>query len=145
MFAIRQPRTDDLPALKALLDSSALPSSDLTEQHLEHFVILAQANRVAGSVGLEVHGENALLRSLAVETMMRGDGLGTRLLELIEEHAREHGVQRLFLLTTSAESFFMHHGYERSERAAVPESIRRTAQFDGICPSTAACLAKTLS
>ncbi|HZW21291.1 arsenic resistance N-acetyltransferase ArsN2 [Noviherbaspirillum sp.] len=145
MFAIRQPRAEDLPALKALLDSSALPSSDLTEEHLAHFIILAQAGRVAGSAGVEVHGEDALLRSLAVETMMRGEGLGSRLLELIEAHAQEHGVRRLYLLTMAADSFFTHHGYEPIARSDVPESIRNTAQFSGICPSSAACLFKPLA
>lgn len=144
MFAIRPPRADDLPALKALLDASGLPSSDLTEAHLKHFIILGQAGRVAGSVGVEPHGKDALLRSLAVETMLRGEGYGQRLLELMEERARDDGVQRLYLLTTSADNFFLHQGYEPVARDSVPEAIRNTAQFAGLCPSSAACLAKTL-
>jgi len=145
MLTIRPPRPEDLLALKSLLDSCALPSSDLTEEHLKHFIILAQGSRVAGTVGLEIHGECALLRSLAIDTMMRGEGLGARLLELIEEHAREHGVRQLYLLTTSADHFFAHHGYERIERAVVPEPIRNTAQFAGICPMNAICLSKFLT
>ena len=144
MFSIRTPRTDDLPALKVLLDGSGLPSSDLTEAHLPHFIILGQAGRVAGSVGIEVSGDAALLRSLAVDTMMRGEGYGARLLELIEAHARDQGVRRLYLLTTSADNFFMHQGYERTERAGVPEAIRNTTQFAGICPASASCLSKSL-
>jgi amino-acid N-acetyltransferase len=145
MFSIRQPRAADLTALKALLDSNALPSSDLTEQHLEHFIILAQSSRVVGAVGLEVHGESALLRSLAVDTMNRGEGLGARLLELIEAHAQECGVRQLYLLTTSADAFFRHHGYTPIERAEVPKSIQRTKQFTDFCPSNAICLSKTLA
>ncbi|RZI42539.1 GNAT family N-acetyltransferase [Herbaspirillum sp. HC18] len=144
MLAIRAPRPIDLPAIQALLDSNALPSSDLTEDHLKHFIVLAQASRIAGSVGLEIHGENALLRSLAVDTMMRGEGLGARLLELIEERAQDLGVRQLYLLTTSAATFFEHNGYDRIERAAVPETIRNTRQFTGICPSSATCLSKKL-
>ena len=144
MFAIRTPRPDDLPALKTLLDSCGLPTSDLTEDHLKHFVILGQAGRVAGCIGMEVFGQDALLRSLAVDTMMRGEGYGSRLLQLMEERARDEGVHRLYLLTTSADNFFEHQGYERIDRAAVPEAIRNTAQFAGICPSSAACLFKSL-
>lgn len=145
MFVIRTPRADDLPALKTLLDSSGLPSSDLTEGHLQHFIILGQAGRVGGSVGMEPFGEDALLRSLAVDTMMRGEGYGNRLLELLETHARDEGVQRLYLLTASADNFFAHHGYERIERASVPEVIRNTAQFAGMCPAGATCLYKSLN
>ncbi|HYD60267.1 MAG TPA: arsenic resistance N-acetyltransferase ArsN2 [Noviherbaspirillum sp.] len=144
MFTIRAPRADDLPALKALLDSGGLPTSDLMEAHLENFIILAQAGRIAGSIGMERFGEDALLRSLAVDTMMRGEGYGSRLLELMEARASEDGVRRLYLLTTSADNFFEHQGYERIERASVPESIRNTKQFAGICPASATCLFKAL-
>ncbi|RZI40434.1 GNAT family N-acetyltransferase [Herbaspirillum sp. HC18] len=144
MLAIRAPQPIDLPAIQSLLDSNALPSSDLTEDHLKHFIVLGQSSRIAGSVGLEIHGEDALLRSLAVDTMMRGEGLGARLLELIEERAQDIGVRQLYLLTTSAATFFEHNGYDRIERAAVPETIRDTTQFAGICPSNATCLSKKL-
>jgi len=144
MFAIRPPRTEELPALKALLDSSGLPSSDLTEAHLKHFIILGQSGRIAGSIGIEAHGEVGLLRSLAVETMLRGEGYGQRLLELMEERACEEGVRRLYLLTTSADNFFAHHGYEPVARETVPEAIRGTAQFAGVCPASAVCLSKPL-
>lgn len=144
MFAIRTPRADDLPALKTLLDNSGLPSSDITEEHLGNFIILGQAGRVAGCVGMEAHGEDALLRSLAVDTMMRGEGYGYRLLELMEQRARDEGVRRLYLLTTSAADFFAHHGYEKIDRASVPEAIRNTTQFAGICPASATCLYKPL-
>jgi amino-acid N-acetyltransferase len=145
MLAIRVPQPRDLPAIQVLLDSNALPSSDLTEDHLKHFIVLGQSSRIAGSVGLEVHGEDALLRSLAVDTVMRGEGLGARLLELIEKQARELGVERLYLLTTLAATFFEHNGYGRIERATVPEAIKNTQQFAGVCPSSATCLSKTLT
>ncbi|HJV50198.1 MAG TPA: arsenic resistance N-acetyltransferase ArsN2 [Noviherbaspirillum sp.] len=145
MFSIRTPRPDDLPALKALLTASGLPSEDLTEQHLDHFIILAQSGRVVGSIGIEKLGTDALLRSLAVDTMMRGEGFGMRLLQEIEDYARHNGVRNLYLLTTSADSFFEHHGYKRLERTAVPEPIRNTTQFVHLCPASAICLHKSLS
>ena len=144
MFAIRPPRADDLPALKTLLDSCGLPSSDLTEQHLKDFIILGQAGRVAGCIGMEQYGEDALLRSLAVDNMMRGEGYGARLLELMEMHARDNGVRTLYLLTTSADNFFEHQGYARIDRASAPEAIRNTTQFAGMCPASAICLSKSL-
>lgn len=144
MFAIRTPREEDLPILRTLLDNSGLPSSDLTAAHLDHFIILGQSGRIAGSIGMEVFGEDALLRSLAVDTMMRGEGYGYRLLQLMEERARDAGVRRLYLLTTSAADFFAYHGYAPADRAGVPETIRNTAQFAGICPASATCLSKSL-
>lgn len=145
MFSIRTPRPDDLAALKDFLATSGLPSEDLTAQHLEHFIILAQPERIAGSIGIEKLGTDALLRSLAVDTMMRGEGFGKRLLQEIESHALRNGVRNLYLLTTTADNFFEHHGYQRLDRLAAPESIRNTTQFARLCPVSARCLYKSLS
>ncbi|HJV84244.1 MAG TPA: arsenic resistance N-acetyltransferase ArsN2 [Noviherbaspirillum sp.] len=145
MFSIRTSRPDDLPALKTLLATCGLPSEDLTAQHLEHFIVFAQSSRIVASVGIEKLGTDALLRSLAVDPMMRGEGFGNRLLQEIEAHALRHGVRRLYLLTTSADSFFEHHGYQRVERSAVPESIRNTTQYASLCPASAICMCKSLS
>lgn len=145
MFSIRTPRPDDLPALKALLAASGLPSEDLTAQHLEHFIVLAQSGRIAGSVGIEKLGQDALLRSLAIDTMTRGEGFGKRLLQEIESHALSNDVRDLYLLTTSADNFFEHHGYQRIDRSTVPDSIRNTRQFALLCPASAICLHKSLT
>jgi amino-acid N-acetyltransferase len=145
MFSIRTPRSDDFPALKAHLAASGLPSEDLSEQHLEHFIVLAQSGRIAGSVGIEKLGTDALLRSLAVDTMMRGEGFGKRLLQEIESYALHNDVRDLYLLTTSADNFFEHHGYDRVDRSTVPDAIRNTTQFALLCPTSAICLHKSLT
>jgi hypothetical protein len=49
-----------LLAAKELLESVALPSSDLTEQHLEHFLYCGPADEFTGLVGLEIYGPHAL-------------------------------------------------------------------------------------
>ncbi|WP_151447623.1 arsenic resistance N-acetyltransferase ArsN2 [Lacisediminimonas profundi] len=144
MFTIRTPRPEDLPSLKTLLTNSGLPADDLDQAKLNHFIVLAQGQRIVGSVGLEPFGQDGLLRSLAVDTNHREEGFGSRLLEAIETHAAEIGIQHLYLLTTSATSFFEHHGYQRMERAAAPAPIQATAEFTAMCPDSAACLFKSL-
>jgi len=145
MFAIRAPRTNDFPALKALLLNSDLPADDINESQLAHFIILGQSGRIGGSVGIEPFGEDALLRSLAIDPMMRGEGFGGRLLESIEMYARDIGVRRLYLLTTSAAAFFEHHGYQRIDRASAPVAIQNTSQFAHLCPASSICLSKSLA
>lgn len=145
MFVIRPSRPEDLAAIKTLLEDCGLPHQDLTEEHLKHFIVLAQSGRVFGSVGLEIFDSDALLRSLSVDLMLRGDGLGKRLLEEIEAYARNRGVDNLYLLTISAASFFAHHGYQQVDRSDVPMSIKNTAQFSELCPAGSTCMFKTLS
>ena len=62
----------------------------------------------------------------------------------MEQRARALGIDRLFLLTDTAERFFSDAGYRRIDRANVPASVTRTAQFASLCPASAACLRKDL-
>jgi amino-acid N-acetyltransferase len=95
-------------------------------------------------VGLELYSNSGLLRSLAVATPARGRGLGKRLVAHAERYAQEHGVKELYLLTTTAEAFFSRLGYRRVERDAVPDAIKATREYSGICPASSAVMAREL-
>ncbi len=131
------------PAL-ALLQSVQLPTSDLTEAHCEHFFFTGAPEAPSGLVGLEVFGDVALLRSLAVAPAARGSGLGTALLRHAESAARADGVHALYLLTTTAETFFARHGYSPAPRETAPAAIRSTREFSGICPASSAFMKRDL-
>jgi mannose-6-phosphate isomerase-like protein (cupin superfamily) len=62
---------------------------------------------------------------------------------LAESHARNLGVRRLYLLTTTAEAYFAKRGFERCAREAAPAAIRQTREFRSLCPDTAACMVRT--
>ena len=106
---------------------------------------LPRTRTCIGVVGLEVYGSNALLRSLAVEPQHRSRGLGAGLVDAIESEARRRGVTALYLLTTTAATFFERLGYAAHERAAVPPSIAATTEFSLLCPDTADCLWRDLA
>jgi amino-acid N-acetyltransferase len=133
-----------LSAVVALLSAARLPTEDLTERHCEHFFYFGSASRPDGVVGLELFGDVALLRSLVVADEHRGTGAGSQLLAHAERDARARGVERLYLLTTTAESFFARRGYTCTARDAAPEAIRATREFSGICPSSSAFMVKVL-
>jgi amino-acid N-acetyltransferase len=102
------------------------------------------ATRLVGTVGIEIIGEIGLFRSLAVLPELRGRQIGQDLWERIRDEASRRGIRRLYLLTTTAERLFERWGFQRVERAAVPEAIRGTAEFTSLCPSTAAVMALDL-
>ncbi len=135
----------DLRAVTALLDEAGLPHADLTPAHLAHFRVLRDGDALVGVVGLEVCGEAALLRSLAVAPGRRGEGLGGRLVDVAEAHARTLGVDTLYLLTTTAAAFFAARGYAVTDRAAVPDAIAATAEFAAMCPASAVCMTRRLA
>jgi len=99
-----------LSAVKQLLSESSLPIEDITAQHLRHFFGCGSGLELEGLVGLELYGKVALLRSLAVASSRRGTGVGSGLVAHAERHARDQGVQSLYLLTTTAEQFFLRRG-----------------------------------
>jgi amino-acid N-acetyltransferase len=133
-----------LQGTRRLLLSGGLPNEDLMEGHLEHFFYVGQESAPDALVGVEILGQHALLRSLVVRAEQRGRGIGSLLVNHVEQYARECAVQRVFLLTTTARDFFARHGYEYLERQATPPAIQATREFSDICPASAAFMAKLL-
>jgi len=127
-----------------ILREANLPTEDLGTSHLEHFSYAGPAIEPTGVVGLEIFGDVALLRSLVVVPSRRGSGDGQRLLSHAEEHARVAGVRELYLLTTTAETFFAKRGFVRASRDSAPPAIRATREFSGICPASSAFMRKPL-
>jgi amino-acid N-acetyltransferase len=86
----------------------------------------------------------ALLRSLVVAPAHRDQGLGAALVRHAEAHARSRGARAVYLLTTTAETFFERQGYAAADRAQAPQAIRATREFADICPASSAFLVKLL-
>jgi amino-acid N-acetyltransferase len=128
----------------ALLEAEGLPASDLTEAHLQHFFFIGTDGTPSALVGLEIYGRDALLRSLVVSATARTQGLGSALVLHAEQYAAAHEVRALYLLTTTAESFFEHRGYRRIERANAPSAIQSTREFASLCPASSAFMIKRL-
>ena len=129
-------------AVKELLASAQLPTSDITPDHMENFFGAWSGSTLVGVVGIEPYGTVALLRSLAVVAPKRGSGIGSRLLAQAEQYATEREIRSMFLLTTTAESYFGKRGYSTTSREAVPEAIRNTKEFASICPGNAVLMVK---
>lgn len=142
---LRPARVSDRGAITALLRAADLPADDLDVAMLDAFVVAIQGEACVGVVGLEVYGSDALLRSLAVDRRHRRRGLGARLVTAMETEARARGVTALYLLTTTATTFFGRRGYRAHDRAMVPPSIAATTEFSSLCPDTADCLWRDLN
>jgi amino-acid N-acetyltransferase len=127
-----------------LLAGAALPTSDLTDDSMKDFFYVGPATAPIGIVGVQLYGGDALLRSLVVLAAHRAQGLGHRLVERAEQYAREQGATTVYLLTTTAESFFQSRGYSATSRDGAPSAIRSTPEFSGLCPASSAFLSKRL-
>ena len=142
---LRPARPAEFDAIVGLLSATDLPVDDLNVTMLDAFVVATEGEDCVGVVGLEIHESNALLRSLAVAPRHRSRGLGSRLVDAIETDAPARGVTAVYLLTTTATTFFERAGYTAHDRAAVPPSIAATTEFSSLCPDTADCLWRDLT
>ncbi|MFC7142130.1 arsenic resistance N-acetyltransferase ArsN2 [Halosimplex aquaticum] len=142
-IALERAGGDGLRYVENLLDRAGLPTDDVDTETGRFYVARADGDAV-GVGGFEVHGEDGLLRSVAVEESARGAGHGTALVDELEAAARDAGVRRLFLLTTTASDFFAARGYETIDRQDAPATVRNTAEFAELCPSSATAMSKTL-
>ena len=139
---IERARSSDLPDIQALLTQAQLPAGDLSAAALEHFLVIRAGDEVTGAVGLEPFGTVALLRSLVVTDDLRGRGFGGALTDAAEDLARTLDVASVYLLTTSADAFFLSRGYRPIQRSEAPEKIRSTTQFNTLCPDSAVLMTK---
>jgi protein-tyrosine-phosphatase len=74
----------------------------------------------------------------------RGQGIARALCSRVETHAAQQEIHALYLLTTTAETFFAGLGFGRANRDTIPEAIRSTAEFSSLCPDSAAVMVKPL-
>jgi amino-acid N-acetyltransferase len=135
---------EDFPGVLDLLHRSGLPADGLSE-HTPAVLVAYADGRLVGSAALERYGDDALLRSVAVDPIIRGSGVGKRLTEAVLAVAREWGVRDVFLLTTTAEDFFPRFGFARIDRAAVPEPVRQSVEFATACPASAVVFRKHIT
>ena len=136
----------DRPAIRALLTEARLPVADLDAAPQPTFwVVRDDSGRPVGAIGLERHGDAALLRSLVVAPGERLHGLGRTLVRTVEQHAQATGIMQLVLLTDTAEAFFRRLDYAVIDRDRAPPAVASSAEFLTLCPSTAVCLTKRLS
>lgn len=133
-----------LPQIAPLLEQCGLPTDDIRSEYLPDFVLAMEGETPVGVAGLQVFGESALVRSVAVAPGSRSQGLGSQLLSSVESRARERGVRQLYLLTNEASAYFAKHGYTEYSRCSAPKEIQSCDQFGSSCCSAASLMGKQI-
>ncbi|MBI5070593.1 MAG: GNAT family N-acetyltransferase [Deltaproteobacteria bacterium] len=124
----------DMEGIKLLLAAALLPSRDVVGPPGQRFILAAEGGRVLGCAGLQLAGQDALVRSMAVRWTRRNAGLGTRLHERLLHQAVLAGVRTLYVVTMTAEEFFARQGYRRAAADEVPAGLRASEEFAAFAP-----------
>lgn len=133
---------EQLPEAVSLLQRNNLPTEDLNGQ--ARLFGTYEDDELIGVAGIELYGENALIRSVCVDEAYRSQGMAEILTEHIEQYAKTKGACNLFLLTTTAENYFKRKGFVKVDRNEVPQNVQLSTEFSSVCPTSAAVLKKDL-
>jgi len=136
-FTIRAATPGDLEAVEEALRDSELPLDGLRDQFGDGYAVAVSEGHVIGVEGIEVHGDDGLLRSAAVVSAWRGKGVGEALTRDRIDWARRRGLRSLYLLTTTAGDYFPRFGFAHVDRDTAPTAVRRSREFADACPATA--------
>ena len=143
-YRIRPARADDIGRVESELRDSDLPLDGLRDQFGDGYAIAEADGEFIGVEGIEVHGNDGLLRSAAVVATWRGKGVGDALTRDRIDWAKRRGLDALYLLTTTAGDYFPRFGFKRVGRDTAPDAVRRSREFAEACPDTALFMALPL-
>lgn len=125
---IRRATIGDIPGLMTLIEPLELKgilvqrSREKLELEVDHFTVMERDGVIIGCGALyplDAKG-TAELACLAVHEDYHNCGRGESLLTAMENRARTDGIQRLFVLSTHAEHWFLEHGFVNGELDDLP-------------------------
>lgn len=136
---IKEAKIDDLQTIQRILKENKLPYQDIQTSNVQMFFAYANSEFI-GIIGLEKFETIALLRSMVIKEEYRNQGYGKILCKKLLTKAKNEGIKDVYLLTTTAKSFFEHLGFNTINREDSPDVIKSTTEFSTLCPATAQCM-----
>lgn len=144
-ITITDASAEDLKEILELLSQVQLPHDGVAENVGAFLVARDEASRLVATIGLERHGNTALLRSAAVVPEYQRSGVGSRLTERLLERATGEGVERVVLLTSTASEFFARRfGFSETPRANYAEELAGSSEWNLPRCSSAVCMSLDL-
>lgn len=130
---IRQYKDSDKSAVKALhkfaLESTnAYATSgkwdtdldDIANIYLEFLVVFKNEELIAMGALKKINNETVELKRMRVHPKFQGQGIGQRLLEILEQKSKKHGFKKIILDTTikqiAAQKMYEKNGYKEIRR-----------------------------
>jgi amino-acid N-acetyltransferase len=139
---VRKADPSDLHGILSLLETYELPLAGV-EENLPETWLAESRDGVVGCAAIEFFGENAFLRSVAIEPSVRRRGVGRALVErALSDAAARAG--RAYLLTETAADFFERLGFAELDRSDVPVAVQSSIEFAGACPASARAMSRVL-
>ena len=112
--------------LAAANDELAQANRALIEAEIGNFTVIEHDQVIFGCAAMYAFPEERMaeMACLAVNPTVQSQGDGERLLQRIEQRAREAGITRLFVLTTRTAHWFLKRGFVMGSVDDLPGSRR---------------------
>lgn len=136
-------KQDDLASIAQLLKENKLPYEDLLSSQVL-FITRKSEGVLIACIGMEKYGQDALLRSFAVDNAFKNKGIGAELLHELLTKCKEENIKTLHLLTTTAAEYFEKKGFVRAERISAPMAVAQSKEFSELCPSSSVYMKREL-
>jgi amino-acid N-acetyltransferase len=133
-----------LAEVEALLMGCGRPTTGVRDQFPAAYVVAIDLGVVVGCAALESYDGVGLLRSCAVSADRRSQGIGRALVANRIDAAKTQKLDAVYLLTTTANDYFVRLGFAPTDRFQVPAPIAACPEFASACPSSASCLSLSL-
>ncbi|UCE90038.1 MAG: amino-acid N-acetyltransferase [Pseudomonadota bacterium] len=106
-------------------------SREQLELEVSHFTVLERDGMVVACASLYPFTDEKVgeLACLAVHPDYRGKKRGDLLFDFVERHAKELGLQRLFVLTTHTAHWFRERGFKPADLDALPVKRKRMYNY----------------
>jgi amino-acid N-acetyltransferase len=144
-ISITEASAENLRDILDLLSKVQLPHDGVAENVSGFLVARDESSRLIATIGLERHGNTALLRSAAVAPDYQGCGIGSRLTENLLERATKNGVERVVLLTSTASEFFARRfGFCETARNVFDKELAGSSEWNLPCCSSSVCMSLDL-
>jgi amino-acid N-acetyltransferase len=128
-IVVRRARTADVREIRRLVDlytggRRMLSKATVTlYEQVQEFWVAERDGTLVGCGALHVMWEDlAEIRTVAVDPELRGRKIGQRIVGALLDHAREIGVERVFVLTFETR-FFGTFGFVEIDGAPVPHAV----------------------
>lgn len=132
----RQAGIDDVAGILELItpleqaDVLVRRSRELLEMEIDRFTVMERDGMVIACAALYPFNKerSAELACLAVHPDYRGAARGDTLLHYMEQLAKEHGLNTLFVLSTKSAHWFQERGFNKADTKALP--MKRKALYN---------------
>jgi amino-acid N-acetyltransferase len=126
---IRPAKISDVKGIHALVEYYANNNEMLHRslnaiyENIQEFIVLESEGKVIACGALHVSWEDlAEVKALAVSEEYKRQGIGRKMVERLQENAKNLGVQKIFTLTFNPE-FFKKLGYVETSKEMLPHKV----------------------